>query len=347
MIRRRLPTDLVLRDTYTVIRYLGSGAFGDVYQVRHRYMGIQAMKVIPATGIGDPFAEAFILTKVGHPNIVRVFEANEFRFDEASYIYFTMEYVSGGTLADYLKNNNPDIEVRQRMCLEIASGLSIAHAQNPPIIHRDLSPWNIMVATENRQPAIKISDFGLAKSVDLTTRLASAAGNFFYMPPEAFWGHESSASDVFSAALVMFEMMTGQLAFPVVVPSNATDDERVKIVRTSRTSRPHKASRLNASLNQGWDEFFSNALATEASKRIQSGQEMKRELTALFDKSTPNKACGPSDVEEIVRQALQASQQAVSLPLAISLMEQACSSSPTINEKYSELLELWKRGIVQ
>ena len=145
----------------------------------------------------------------------------------------------------------------------------------------------------------------------------------------------------------MFEMMTGQLAFPVVVPSNATDDERVKIVRTSRTSRPHKASRLNASLNQGWDEFFSNALATEASKRIQSGQEMKRELTALLDKSTSNKAFGPSDVEEIVRQALQASQQAVSLPLAISLMEQACSSSPTINEKYSELLELWKRGIVQ
>ena len=347
MNRRRLPPDLVLRDTYTVIRYLGSGAFGDVYQVRHRYMGIQAMKVIPATGSGDPFAEAFILTKVGHPNIIRVFEANEFRFDETPYIYFTMEYVSGGTLADYLKKNNPNIEVRQQMCLEIASGLSIAHEQNPPIIHRDLSPWNIMVATENGQPVVKISDFGLAKSVDLTTRLASAAGNFFYMPPEAFWGHESSASDVFSAALVMFEMMTGQLAFPVAVPSNATEDERVKIVRTSRVNRPQKASKLKASLNEGWDVFFNNALAVEASKRIQSGQEMKRELKALFDKAMPNKGRDPEDVEEIVREALQASRQAASLPLAISLMEQACSSSTMINEKYSEVLDLWKRGIVQ
>lgn len=344
---RRLPPDLVVRDTYTVIRYLGSGAFGDVYQVRHRYMGIQAMKVIPATGSGDLFAEAFILTKVGHPNIVRVFEANEFRSEESPYIYFTMEYVSGGTLADYLKNNNPDMAVRQRLCLEIASGLSVAHAQNPPIIHRDLSPWNIMVATENEQPAIKISDFGLAKSVDLTTRLASAAGNFFYMPPEAFWGHESTASDVFSAALVMFEMMTGRLAFPVEVPSNATDDERVKIVRRSRKNQPQKASTLNSSLNQEWDEFFDCALETDPTKRIQSGREMQVQLSGLIDNPKTSKASGAVDLEETVQEAMLASQQAVSLPLAISLMERACSSSQTVSEKYSGLLELWKRGIVQ
>jgi serine/threonine protein kinase len=347
MIRGRLPADLVVRDTYTVIRYLGGGAFGDVYQVRHRYMGIQAMKVIPAAGTGDPFAEAFILTKVGHPNIIRVFEANEFRWEDSPYIYFTMEYVSGGTLADHLRQSNPDMTIRQRMCIEIASGLSVAHSQSPPIIHRDLSPWNIMVALENRQSVVKISDFGLAKNVDLTTRLASAAGNFFYMPPEAFWGHESTASDVFSAAIVMFEMMTGRPAFPVDVPSAATDDERIRIVRTSRQTQPPKPSTLNDWLNPKWDKFFDRALASDPAVRIQSGQEMQQELFGLVNAPKVFGEQNTEDIEETIREALRASKQAVSLPLAITLMESACRQNQVVNDKYSGLLELWKRGIVQ
>jgi serine/threonine-protein kinase len=347
MSRRHLPDNFVVRDTYTVIRYLGSGAFGDVYQVRHRYMGIQAMKVIPATGSGDLFAEAFILTKVGHPNIIRVFEANEFIWEGLQYIYFTMEYVSGGTLGDYLTRINPDLATRQQMCSEIASGLSSAHSQNPPIIHRDLSPWNIMVATENGKPVVKISDFGLAKSVDLTTRLASAAGNFFYMPPEAFWGHESTASDVFSVALVMFEMMTGRLPFPVNVPSNATDEERVRLVRASRKNIPPKASTLNNQLNEEWDDFFDNALATDPAKRTQDGQQMQRELSVLLNKDSSPRTFNDLELRETVEAAMRASKQAISLPVAISLMERACRADQAVNEKYSGLLELWKRGIVQ
>jgi eukaryotic-like serine/threonine-protein kinase len=310
-------------------------------------MGMQAMKVIPATGGSDLFAEAFILTKVGHPNIIRVFEANEFMWEGSQFIYFTMEYVSGGTLGDYLTKNNPDLSVRQQMCSEVASGLSVAHSQNPPIIHRDLSPWNIMVATENGLPIIKISDFGLAKSVDFTTRLASAAGNFFYMPPEAFWGHESTASDVFSAALVMFEMITGRLPFPVNVPSDATDEERVRLVRASRKPPPPKASALNSHLSKEWDQFFDSALATDPAKRIQDGREMQLELSALMKMDASSTPINALDIQETVAAAMRASQQAISLPVAISLMERACRASKAVNEKYSGLLELWKRGIVQ
>jgi serine/threonine protein kinase len=347
MIRAHLPDNFVVRDTYTVIRYVGSGAFGDVYQIRHRYMGMQAMKVLPNVKSDDPFSEAFILTRIGHPNIIRVFEANEFTWQGVTYPYFTMEYIPGGTLAEYVEHEAPDEASRAKMCVEIASGLSVAHSQNPPIVHRDLSPWNIMVATEQNQPAIKITDFGLAKSVDLATRLASAAGNFFYMPPEAFWGHESTASDVFSAALIMFELMTGQHAFPLDVPQSATEEERVQIVRASRQQSPRRVSEVNHNLNRAWDDFFGAALARDAAKRMQSAHEMEARLKTLLLGLTTVRDSPQVDPTEMLEEALRSSRQAVSLPRAISLMEKACKSSETIREQYEPLLELWKRGIVQ
>lgn len=347
MSRGHLPSNFVVRETYTVIRYVGSGAFGDVYQIRHRYMGIQAMKVLPSVKSDDPFAEAFILTKIGHPNIIRVFEANEFTWQGTTYPYFTMEYIPGGTLADYVEQNDLEKAVREKMCLEIAAGLAVAHSQNPPIIHRDISPWNIMVATEKNQPTIKITDFGLAKSVDLATRLASAAGNFFYMPPEAFWGHESTASDVFCAALVMFDLMTGQQAFPVKVPPSATEEERLQIVRASRQQQPRTASLLNQDLDHAWDDFFDHSLAHEAGRRIQSACELEAGLKSLLAETERRENFEPRDPDELVQEALRSSKQAISLPYAISLMEKACKSSEAIREQYAPLLELWKRGIVQ
>ena len=347
MTRGRLPSNFVVRETYTVIRYVGSGAFGDVYQIRHRYMGIQAMKVLADVKTDDPFAEAFILTRVGHPNIIRVFEANEFSWQGKALPYFTMEYLSGGTLADYVGQNSPNYSARTKMCVEIASGLAIAHSQNPPIVHRDISPWNIMIAIEQGQPTVKITDFGLAKSVDLATRLASAAGNFFYMPPEAFWGHESTASDVFSAALVMFELMTAKSAFPISVPTDATEEERIHIIRSSRQQQPTRASELNSGLSLPWDQFFIDALSHDAAKRIQTGGELESRLKLLISLSESKRDSEPDDLDALVAQALRSSKQAVSLPEAIRLMEKACGSSEPINQRYAPILELWKRGIVQ
>src|SRR5437016_2821752 len=97
----KLPAGFVVRDTYTIVRYLGSGAFGDVYLARHRYMGLQALKVFQMANGSDLLQEAFILARIGHPNIIRVFEANDFTMNSQTYQYFSMEYVPGGTLANY------------------------------------------------------------------------------------------------------------------------------------------------------------------------------------------------------------------------------------------------------
>ena len=100
----------LLRDTYEVDRFLGEGAFGEVYRVKHRFLGRQAMKVFKTPGMTLEethrlLGEASLLSRVGHRNIVRVFEAGLVETVRGSCAYFTMEYVAGGTLEDFWKSH--------------------------------------------------------------------------------------------------------------------------------------------------------------------------------------------------------------------------------------------------
>src|SRR5438093_7874163 len=98
---RLLEEGQTVRDTYEVERFLGQGAFAEVYRVKHRFLGRQAMKVFKRVGmtleeIEDMLGEATMLSRIGHPNIVRVFDANVLQSSRGIYGYFTMEHVPGG-----------------------------------------------------------------------------------------------------------------------------------------------------------------------------------------------------------------------------------------------------------
>src|SRR5207249_3750949 len=93
----------VIRSTYEVERLLGSGAFAEVYRVKHRFLGRQAMKVFKTAGMTieeteERLVEALILSRIGHPNIIRVFDANITDTSQGVCGFFTMEYVAGGNL---------------------------------------------------------------------------------------------------------------------------------------------------------------------------------------------------------------------------------------------------------
>jgi len=95
-----------IRDTYEVERFLGEGAFAEVYRVKHRFLGRQAMKVFKAAGmtltdIEEALGEAIMLSKIGHPNIVRVFDANTVQTSKGLFGYFTMENVPSGSLEKF------------------------------------------------------------------------------------------------------------------------------------------------------------------------------------------------------------------------------------------------------
>ena len=94
----KLPRFLEIRETYTIDAFLGQGSFGSVYKVRHKYLGIQAIKIfhpgsIPTDKEAELFNEAFILSKIAQENVVRVFEANSFRYDTRRLYYIATEFV--------------------------------------------------------------------------------------------------------------------------------------------------------------------------------------------------------------------------------------------------------------
>src|SRR5438094_8126968 len=100
---RLLEEGQTVRDTYEVERYLGEGAFAEVYRVKHRFLGRQAMKVFKTIGMTmeeteQMLGEAILLSRIGHPNIVRVFDANVTETSRGVCGFFTMEYIAGGSL---------------------------------------------------------------------------------------------------------------------------------------------------------------------------------------------------------------------------------------------------------
>jgi len=100
---RLLEEGQTVRDTYEVERFLGGGAFAEVYRVKHRFLGRQAMKVFKRVGmnleeIHEMLGEAILLSRIGHPNIVRVFDANVLEAAQGTCGYFTMENIPGGAV---------------------------------------------------------------------------------------------------------------------------------------------------------------------------------------------------------------------------------------------------------
>ena len=211
----------IIRDTYTVEKHLGSGNFGDVYLVRHRYMGMQAMKILDR--IDNPsdresgLNEAFLLSRIAHPNVVRVFEANHIQDSSESPLYVTMEYVNGDTLREIIDEGQGKIPIST--CLkyirQAASGLSHAHSMEPVIIHRDVRPENLLIRRDSAEESVLIGDFGLASSVNISLGILPAAGAIPYESPEGLDGYEGPQSDVFSLGICFYELLTGVFPFKI------------------------------------------------------------------------------------------------------------------------------------
>lgn len=277
----------ILRETYVVDCLVGSGAFAEMYRVKHKFLGLQALKVLrPETiknvEISSVISEAMILSRLTHPNIVRVFEANTFKKDGIEIIFISMEYVSGESLSQLLKRK---IRIGIPLALSIqrdtCAGLSFAHRQDPPIIHRDIKPHNIMLSYDTTSPTAKVSDFGLAKVVDPGTRMAGSAGTLAYLAPEGFWNYHLPASDVFSAGLILYQMVTGVSPWHYDFDDVKDDFEAMgTAVIKARKKEPDKPSRFNDLCDKHLDEIVLTAIKTDSASRFRDATEF---LNALID----------------------------------------------------------------
>jgi serine/threonine-protein kinase len=356
-----------IRNTYEVERFLGEGAFAEVYRVRHRFLGRQAMKVFKRIGMTfqeteEMLSEAILLSRIGHPNIVRVFDADTLDTPEGMHGYFTMENVSGGSLDKFWRSHGSKLvplETTVDIMRQVSRGLTRAHREQPPIIHRDIKPQNILVGYDLEGLRVRVSDFGLAKNVNPLTLMATAAGTLPFKPPEAFRGtkEDSCAGDVWGLGATMYLLLTDNLpveldpdlgwrntkAFEkdILPPSKlnpdvgpALDAVVMRCLARSASERYQDAGELAAALERWTPESFS---PPEAKKSLNSTQQK----SVLGEASPSNQ----EEAESMARRALEMASQQGQLEEAADLMEEAFNKASGLRKKYENRLRLWRRGV--
>ena len=363
---RLLEEGQTVRDTYEVERFLGEGAFAEVYRVKHRFLGRQAMKVFKRVGmnldeIQDMLGEAILLTHLKHPNIVSVSDANIFETRGGTCGFFTMEHVPGGSLDKFWRSHGGQlvpIETAIDLVKQVCRGITQAHREKPPIIHRDIKPQNILVGYEADGLRARVSDFGLAKTVNPLTLLATAAGTLAFKPPEAFVEHkgDSCAADVWAIGATLYLLLTDRLPFEM--PANVSWGS--KNLFDKPVSPP---SETNPDVNHTLDVIVLRTLEKRAEDRYSTAKELLAALEnwkpAAHEPGPKQKTLSteasktvlgmPSPVNEgladdLAQKAFKA-RKAGRLAEAADLMEEAFNKSPELREKYARHVKLWRCGI--
>ncbi|HOT50633.1 MAG TPA: serine/threonine-protein kinase, partial [Candidatus Hydrogenedentes bacterium] len=203
---------------YKIVRELGKGAMGVVYEgidpIIGRRVAIKTARrdVMEASGRADEMMQRFLREAraagmLNDPGIITIYDADE----ENGIAYIAMEFIDSGNLQDYLAHRGrPSPEEAVEIGAQICKALALAHAQG--IVHRDIKPANIMMLSDG---TVKIADFGIAHVSDSNlTQEGAMIGTPHYMSPEQFMGHKiDGRSDLFSVALIVYEMLTGEKPF--------------------------------------------------------------------------------------------------------------------------------------
>jgi tetratricopeptide (TPR) repeat protein len=269
---------------------LGRGGNGIVYKARDRETNdIVALKILKPEIASDPDAidrfkrELRLARQITHPNVCRI---HEFR-RAGKTAFITMEVVEGESLRAFLRRFgkipwNTALDIMYKLC----DGLEAAHRRN--IVHRDLKPENVMLASTGE---LKLMDFGLAfvATTDDPFSTATIQGTPLYMAPEQAKGEPTdNRTDIYSAGLILYEMVTGTPAF--LAPTQAGI-----LVRQIR-DLPKRLGQRDAGLPAALEEVASKSLEKDPSLRFQSVAEFRAALQAV---STP-----PSKTRRIVAAAL-------------------------------------------
>jgi class 3 adenylate cyclase len=282
----RAPSSITVGDTvshYEIVGRLGRGGMGVVYEAADTRLGRRvALKVLPEHLSQEPHAierfvrEAKAASALSHPHICTIYDIEE--FDGRPLL--AMELLRGETLATRIRGPMPP-EYAVEWALQIADALEAAHAHG--IIHRDIKPANIFVTDRG---AIKVLDFGLAKLAPATGAAADATpeeiltspgvpvGTVAYMSPEQAKGLElDTRSDLFSFGAVLYEMVTGRLAF---------EGRTSALVSEALLNRsPLSPSVFNPGLPPELERIITKALAKDPSMRYQTAREMTADLERL------------------------------------------------------------------
>ena len=277
----------MIAERYHIIKKLGEGGMGAVYLAEHVKMGRKsAIKVMNPGMNQDPDAiarfnrEASNASRMNHPNICAIYDFGE---TSEGLIYLAMEFIEGQSLTSLIEQNGALPPARAASILhQTADALGVAHDYG--IVHRDLKPDNIMIAKgRDNSDVVKVVDFGIAKAhtsdAQKVTKTGLVVGTPEYMSPEQLAGDKlDGRSDIYSLALVGFNMLTGTLPFV----SNSAQEAMIMRL----TDKPKTLAEMRPDI--AWPDdvqaVFDKALARDVNERYQKAPDFGRDLSMAIER---------------------------------------------------------------
>ena len=263
----------LLDNRYEILERIGSGGMAVVYKARcHRLNRLVAIKILKSDLAQDAefrrrfHDESQAVAMLSHPNIVAVYDVSH--SDDLDYI--VMELIDGITLKQYMQKKGEPLNWREALhfITQIMKGLSHAHSRG--IIHRDIKPHNIMVL---RDGSVKVADFGIARltSAAQNTLTQEALGSVHYISPEQARGSYIDArSDIYSAGVVLYEMLTGRLPYE--------GDSPISVAIQHINSIPLSPREINPDIPEALEEITMKAMASNVDQRYISADAMLADL---------------------------------------------------------------------
>ena len=261
----------LLDDRYEILEIIGTGGMAVVYKARdHRLNRLVAVKILKDEFARDEEfrrrfrAEGEAVAMLSHPNIVQVYDVSA--SDSANYI--VMELIDGISLKQYMEKKGVlNWKETLHFAMQIAKGLEHAHSRG--IIHRDIKPHNVMVL---KNGSVKVMDFGIARVMSKSNTLTKEAlGSVHYISPEqAKGGHTDNRSDIYSLAVVMYEMMTGRPPYDGESP--------VAVAIQHINGGAPLPSTLNPNIPRGLEQIIMKGMALEVNDRYVSATEMLHDM---------------------------------------------------------------------
>ena len=263
----------VLAGRFLLVDKLGQGGMGTVYKAVHTQMDrICALKLLSPLSTDTESAvarfkrEARMASRIDNPHAVTIYDFGQ---AEDGLLYLAMEFIDGKPLTRLLADE-PGLGIARTVHItrQIAEALTAAHSLG--IVHRDLKPDNIMIAQKGGDADfVKVLDFGIAKTVaddaDNVTKTGFVLGTPVYMSPEQLTGEKLDArSDVYSLAIIVYEMLSGRLPF------EGDNSQAIMIKRI--TSDPIKLSRASSAVSNSVEEVVMAGLARDRDTRIPTAE---------------------------------------------------------------------------
>ena len=261
----------MLDNRYELLELIGTGGMANVYKAKcHRLNRLVAIKILKSdlaenADFRRRFRdESLAVAQLSHANIVSIYDVSSSHGID----YIVMELIDGITLKQYMERRvHMDWREALHFITQIMRGLSHAHSRG--IIHRDIKPQNIMVL---RDGSVKVADFGIACLADAHQTLAQEAlGSVHYISPEQAKGERLDArSDIYSAGVVLYEMLTGRLPFE--------GDSAVSVAIQHLSSVPLNPREIDPEIPEALELICMKAMNPDLNKRYQSADAMLADL---------------------------------------------------------------------